>query len=82
MPEKETKDETKNTPQPLDRSVKRGQVKVRVIGKQPLSEAGNVYHPARKEAGKQIPADTFFTSPNRAEALGEHVEVLEEANAE
>lgn len=56
-------------------------VKVRVKGKQPVGENGEIYHPARQVpngAGglKEIPADTFEVTEERAEALGEYVELV------
>jgi hypothetical protein len=69
-------DETKSTPTPKDRKVKPGQVTVRVVGKQAINEGGQFYQPERKAGGKAFPADTFETTPDRADALGEHVEVV------
>lgn len=56
-------------------------VKVRVAGKQPLLENGVVYHPRREEPNgkgglKTLEADTFEVDPERAEALGDAVEIV------
>jgi hypothetical protein len=80
MPEKE-KDETtaaQPPPVPKNRMVAKKSTKVRVIGKQPIAEEGKVYHPKRKGAEGEIPADTFMTTEERAEALSGHVEVVED----
>jgi len=70
--------ESETPPVPNNRAVAKNQVKVRVIGKQPIAEEGKVYHPARKGAEGGIPADTFDTTAKRADALAGHVEVVEE----
>lgn len=75
MPEK---DEKESSPKPSNRKVQEKQVTVRMIGKQSIAEDGAVYHPERKHGGRVTPADTFKTTPNRAEALADHVVVVEE----
>jgi hypothetical protein len=52
-------------------------VTVRVTGKQPISEGGRVYHPARKGPEGPIAADTFEVHPDRVDALAGHVETVE-----
>jgi hypothetical protein len=68
--------------EPTNRIVKKPLVTVRVIGKQSISEGGQVYHPERKAGGKTTPADTFECEPERAEALGDHVAIVEKPSAE
>lgn len=55
-------------------------VRVRVSGTQPLHENGNVYQPAhtKKVNGDnvKVPAEEFETTPDRAAALGDAVEVI------
>ena len=50
-----------------------------------LAEDGNIYHPARTDRdGKgnlvKIAADEFDTTPSRASALGDSVEIVTPAN--
>jgi len=78
MPD-DNKSESKAPATPNNRKVNADQVKVRMIGKQSIAEAGAVYHPERKAGGVTTPADTFTTTRKRAEALEDHVTVIEEA---
>lgn len=68
-------DETAPPPVPKQRPAK--QVKVRVV-KQPVHHEGRAYFGPRQGAKGPLPAETFMVDEDRAEALGDHVEIVAE----
>jgi hypothetical protein len=56
-------------------------VRVRVRGTSPIAEDGEIYHPASEAKDKKgnlvkTPAAEFVTTQERAEALGDSVDIL------
>jgi hypothetical protein len=79
MPEDPKPEETKE--QKKGKAPKAPLVKVRVTGSQPICEAGEVRQPKRQEPNgkgglQEVPADVFKVTEERAEALGDSVELV------